>query len=144
MDAAVLDVVCASGPRFYLTAKCTEPYTRPHVSRPPASCAVDERPARHTRKVPNVNRTKTTMTPPKMSVAALALSALIALASGASAAVVTITDCLADPHLDVFSSTTRIDVGADDLVIQCALAPIGNTEHITLLGNRITVQGPSG
>ena len=81
----------------------------------------------------------------KMSFAAVALSAFVALSSrSAAAAVVTITDCLADPHLDTFSSTTRIDVGADDLVIQCALVPVGNTEHITLLANRITVQGPSG
>ena len=81
----------------------------------------------------------------KMSFAAFALCALVAFSSrGAAAAVVTITDCLADPHIDTFSSTTRIDVGADDLVIQCALVPVGNTEHITLLANRITVQGPSG
>src|SRR5258706_7473546 len=81
----------------------------------------------------------------KTRVAAFVLGALVALTGrDASAAVVTITDCVNDPHLDIFSSTTRVDVGADDLVIKCALAPIGNTEHLTLLANRITVDGPSG
>ena len=80
----------------------------------------------------------------KSAVIAVVLGALVVLATCASAAVVTITDCLADPHLDTVSTTTRIDVGADDLVVKCALAPIGNTEHLTLAANRITVEGPSG
>jgi hypothetical protein len=81
----------------------------------------------------------------KRPFAVLVLGVLVAFTGHrAAAGVVTITDCLNDPHLDIFSSTTRIDVGADDLVIQCALVPIGNTEHLTLLANRITVQGPSG
>jgi hypothetical protein len=80
----------------------------------------------------------------KSPVIAGVLGLLFVLAGRASAGVVTITDCLADPHLDTYSTTTRIDVGADDLVVKCALAPIGNTEHLSLIANRIVVEGPAG
>ncbi len=81
----------------------------------------------------------------KVPFAPLLVSVLLLLASrGAGAAVVTITDCVNDPHLVKQSKTTKVDVGTDDLVIQCALVPLPGTERFDLRANDITVQGTGG
>ena len=71
---------------------------------------------------------------------------LVLLAAPAGAAVVTITDCLADPHVVVHapSASTRIDIGSDDLVLACALAPLPGTDRIRIVAHDVTVQGPAG
>ncbi len=56
----------------------------------------------------------------------------------------TLTDCVNDPILTTQSKTTKIDVGAEDLTIACALAPIGGTERLAVRAGTITVLGPAG
>jgi hypothetical protein len=81
----------------------------------------------------------------KVPFATLLVGALLTVASrGAGAAVVTITDCVNDPNLVKQSKTTKVDVGTDDLVIQCALLPLPGTERFDLRANNITVQGSAG
>src|SRR5262249_685741 len=81
----------------------------------------------------------------KVPVGPFLVGALVALVSrGASAAVVTITDCTNDPHIVQQAQTLKVDVGTDDLVIQCALAPLGATAKLDLRANNVTVQGPGG
>ncbi|HYR95357.1 MAG TPA: hypothetical protein VEM57_01420, partial [Candidatus Binatus sp.] len=56
--------------------------------------------------------------------------AFLLLAAPVRAAVVTITDCVADPHVVAHapSSSTRIELGTDDLVLACPLAPLPGTD----------------
>jgi hypothetical protein len=77
---------------------------------------------------------------------ALLLVGLLVLGLGrsAAAAVVTVTDCVNDPHLSTVSSSTHLDVGSDDLVLACALAPLPGTDHVAIDGHDITIQGPAG
>jgi hypothetical protein len=77
---------------------------------------------------------------------ALALAAVGVAAAPATAAVVTVTDCVNDAHIVVQNGTdtTRIEVGADDLVIACPLEPLGGTDGIVLAGANVTIQGPAG
>ena len=62
------------------------------------------------------------------------------------AAVVTITDCVGDPHVvaDLTSTSTRIALGSDDLVLACGLAPLPGTDRIVITAHDVTVQGPGG
>jgi hypothetical protein len=76
----------------------------------------------------------------------LALGLMLGGTAAASAAVVTVTDCANDPNIVVQNGTdtTRIEVGADDLVIACALSPLGGTQKIVLGGANVSIQGPAG
>ncbi|HYR95358.1 MAG TPA: hypothetical protein VEM57_01425 [Candidatus Binatus sp.] len=78
-----------------------------------------------------------------MRSAALLLGALTALAAPVSAAVVNVTDCTLPPVV-ARGRTTTVDVGSDDVVLQCALVPLPGTGRITVRANRITVAGPAG
>jgi hypothetical protein len=71
---------------------------------------------------------------------------VVLLAAPAGAAVVTVTDCVTDPHVvaNVPSTTTRIDVGTDDLVLACGLAPLPGTDSIAIVAHDVTIQGPIG
>ncbi|HZP43183.1 MAG TPA: hypothetical protein VFD84_16970 [Candidatus Binatia bacterium] len=61
----------------------------------------------------------------------------------AAAAVVTVSDCTTpDPHVHVIGGRTVLDVGTDDLVLACPLAPLGTTHRVRVVGNRVTIQGP--
>jgi hypothetical protein len=72
--------------------------------------------------------------------------ALGVLTVPAFAATVTVTDCVSDPHIVVNpgTDTTRIDAASDDLVLACALSPLGGTHRVALDARNITVQGPAG
>jgi hypothetical protein len=72
--------------------------------------------------------------------------ALVLLAAPVRAAVVTVTDCVTDPHVvaNPPTSATRIEIGADDLVLNCALAPLPGTDRIVISAHDVTVQGPVG
>ncbi|HZP43184.1 MAG TPA: hypothetical protein VFD84_16975 [Candidatus Binatia bacterium] len=72
------------------------------------------------------------------------LLVLAAFLRTAPAAVVTVTDCVADPHLSTVSASTHLDVGSDDLVLACALAPLPGTDHVIVDGHDVTIQGPAG
>ncbi|MBI3767942.1 MAG: hypothetical protein HY271_05520 [Deltaproteobacteria bacterium] len=77
-----------------------------------------------------------------MKIAALLLSALVASGThSAWAAIVTVTDCAADPHIH-FSKSILVDAGLDDLTLACQL--VSATQKIRLHGNAIKVQGPAG
>jgi hypothetical protein len=73
----------------------------------------------------------------------LALGLVVAVATAGRAAVVTVTDCAADPHIQVNLGTdsTKIDVTPDDLVLQCALMPLNGTHRIQLAAHDITING---
>lgn len=73
----------------------------------------------------------------------LALALVIAGVSSSHAAVVTITDCTNDPHIQVSlgNDQTKIDVGADDLVLNCALSPLSGTHRIQLTARNMTIKG---
>ncbi len=74
----------------------------------------------------------------------LQLAALCLLgAAAAPAAVVTITDCATDPHIQAFPglSSTRIQLGADDLVLHCNLVPLSGTDKILITAHDVTIQG---
>ncbi len=73
-----------------------------------------------------------------------ALAVALGLAGRAAAAVVTVTDCVGDSHLSTVSSGTHLDVGSDDLVLQCLLAPLSGTDHVIVNAHDITIQGPAG
>ncbi len=76
----------------------------------------------------------------------LAFGLTVLAATTAPAAVVTITDCVNDPHIQLLfgTETLRIDVGTDDLVIQCHLQPLPGTDRIVLDANNITIDGAAG
>lgn len=69
----------------------------------------------------------------------------VLMAAGPALAV-TVTDCANDPNIVVHggTDTTRIEVAPDDLIIECALAPLGGTDKIVLEAANITIQGPTG
>jgi hypothetical protein len=73
----------------------------------------------------------------------LAIGLLALTAPSLHAAVVTVTDCVNDPHIQVNlgSDQTKIDVGADDLVLMCALSPVGYTHRIQLAAHNVTIKG---
>jgi hypothetical protein len=73
----------------------------------------------------------------------LAAVLLALVAPSLHAAVVTVTDCVNDPHLQVNlgSDQTKIDVGADDLVLMCALTPLGGTHRLQLVAHNMTLKG---
>jgi hypothetical protein len=77
---------------------------------------------------------------------ALALGIALLAAGRGEAAVVTVADCVNDPHIVVQSGTdtTRIEVAPDDLVLACALSPLGGTEKIVLDAANVAIQGPAG
>ena len=76
---------------------------------------------------------------------ALLVAVLAASAQLAAAATVTVSDCTTpDPHISVSGSLTVLDVGSDDLVLACALVPLGTSHKVRVLGNDITIQGPAG
>jgi len=77
---------------------------------------------------------------------ALAAGLVLLGAVPSQAAVITVTDCVNDPNIIVQAGTdtTRIEVGAHDLVLACALAPLGGTHKLVLSGTNITLQGPAG
>ncbi|MBI3767943.1 MAG: hypothetical protein HY271_05525 [Deltaproteobacteria bacterium] len=72
---------------------------------------------------------------------AIAIAASLAAVSAAGAAVVTVTDCVTDPHIvvSIATNSTRIEVGANDLVIQCDLSPAPATQRVVLGGHDITI-----
>jgi hypothetical protein len=74
--------------------------------------------------------------------ASLAL-ALLAGASSARAAAVTVTDCGASPVVKVGKKTT-IDRPGDDVTIQCALLPLAGTQRVEVTARSIVVDGPNG
>jgi len=79
--------------------------------------------------------------------AVLVVLALVApLATPAAAALVTITDCAADPHIAVNlgDNSTRIEIPGDDLVLACTLAPFPGTDRVVIIARNVTVQGPAG
>jgi hypothetical protein len=62
-------------------------------------------------------------------------------ASGAQAAVVTISDCAADPHIvEGHGGRVTIDVGADDLVLTCVLVPPGPSSTLSIRGHDVSIQ----
>ena len=73
----------------------------------------------------------------------LALALLGLTAPSLHAAVVTVTDCVNDSHIQVNLGTdqTKIDVGADDLVLDCALTPLSGTHRIQLAARNMTIRG---
>ncbi len=81
-----------------------------------------------------------------LRVTGLALAAVLVVARPAVAATITVTDCANDPNIVVQGGTdsTRIEVAPDDLVIECALAPLGSTDTLVLEAANITIQGPAG
>lgn len=68
----------------------------------------------------------------------------VALASTARAAVVTMTDCVGDPHIVVQPGTqsTRIEIDPDDLVLHCALTPLPGSDHIVISAHDVTIEPP--
>jgi hypothetical protein len=75
--------------------------------------------------------------------AALVVSLVLGCVASARAAVVTVTDCTAPP-VEAHGGTTRIEIGADDLVLACALQPLPGTAKVRIRANRVTIQGPTG
>lgn len=69
--------------------------------------------------------------------------ALLAGVSSARAAAVTVTDCAAAPVAKVGKKTV-IDRAGDDVVIQCALLPLGGTQRVEVTARSIVVDGPNG
>jgi hypothetical protein len=80
----------------------------------------------------------------RSSIFAFFLSALILAAPvSGQAATVTVTDCTTAP-VETRGRATVLDVRPDDLVLQCALAPLPGTQRILVRANDITVDGPAG
>jgi hypothetical protein len=79
-----------------------------------------------------------------MRIVAMALGAsILCTAARAPATEITVTDCTLAPVL-VLGGSTRIDVGANDLVLACPLRPLSGTRKIKLRANTITIRGPDG
>ncbi|HEV7733925.1 MAG TPA: hypothetical protein VGR62_17275 [Candidatus Binatia bacterium] len=78
----------------------------------------------------------------RLTHATLAL-ALLAGASTARAAALTVTDCGAAPVAKVGKKTV-IDRPGDDVTIQCALLPLGGTQRVEVTARSIVVDGPNG
>ena len=78
--------------------------------------------------------------------ALLVIAAALLSAAQASAATVTVTDCVNDPHIVVHNGTrtTYLDVGADDLVLRCSLVSLGQTDNVEVAGANVTIEGPAG
>jgi len=76
-----------------------------------------------------------------LAIAGLAAGVLHAVT--ATAAVVTVTDCVGDPHIVIHNGTrtTRLAVGGDDLILRCALAPLGQTDNVEVSGANVTIEG---
>jgi hypothetical protein len=72
----------------------------------------------------------------------IAAAVLLLAAVAARAAVVEVTDCANDSHLTTTSAETRLQVGADDLVLHCPLVPLPGTDHLLVSGHDVTVEGP--
>lgn len=70
------------------------------------------------------------------------LGAALLVPRAVPAAVVTVTDCAADPHIVVVGKATRLEVGADDLVLHCALTPRPGTDRIFVAGHDVTIESP--
>jgi len=76
--------------------------------------------------------------------AAVVLGFALVAASAAEAAVITVTDCVNDPHIVAVVGThvTTLDVGSDDLVLHCALTPLAQTDHFDVSGHDVTIEKP--
>lgn len=89
---------------------------------------------------------------PRTSISTFALGALfsalsallLAVPMSSHAATVTVTDCTTAGPVQVQGRTTVLDVRPDDLVLQCALIPLGSTQRIRVRANNITIDGPAG
>ncbi|HJQ83022.1 MAG TPA: hypothetical protein VKA21_03030 [Candidatus Binatia bacterium] len=64
----------------------------------------------------------------------------------AAAALVTITDCVSDPHIvvNVGNGSTRIEIPGDDLVLACGLSPLSGTDRVVIIAHDVTIDGPAG
>jgi hypothetical protein len=67
--------------------------------------------------------------------------AVLGLVGTARAAIVTITDCVADSNIQFIAGVTTIDVGTDDLVLNCDLAATNGNASVAILGNNIAING---
>jgi len=69
---------------------------------------------------------------------------ILAVPVSGHAATVTVTDCTTAGPVEVQGRRTVLDVRPDDLVLQCALAPLGKSQRIQVRANNITIDGPLG
>jgi hypothetical protein len=72
-----------------------------------------------------------------------AVAVLLASATPVSA-VVTISDCTADPHCQVWNRKTLIDVPEDMVVITGPIVPLAGTERVKITARAIVIDGASG
>jgi hypothetical protein len=81
-----------------------------------------------------------------MKASILLLIAVAGVAATRAHAVVILDDCTNDPHLvaNAGTDTTHLDVGAEDLVIRCALEPLPQTSRVVVRARDVTVEGPAG
>lgn len=68
------------------------------------------------------------------------LGVLLLAPAGARAALITITDCAADPHIAIVAGNVVIDVGSDDLELKCDPVPPGPSSGIVVRGHDIKLR----